>query len=103
MYPASMLPDACHLQNVGVESGLCDAVTEGDLMQSWRTGGHHYAVQLVFLDMFFNLLLPGVGAGIPVSHRDYYAGEFFRKQSYLLGVHRPCYIKSAVADKYAYS
>jgi len=59
--------------------------------------------QAEFLDVFFDLLLPGAGTHELVVTRDHHVGQMLRPFGDVLNVHRAGDVVPTVANVYAYS
>jgi hypothetical protein len=94
-----MLPDIGHLHQVGIEAGLSDALAKGRLVESRTARSHYYSIQPVFEYVLLDLFLPGVGARVPIPHRDDHAGQILRETPHGFRVDSPRDVEAAVADK----
>jgi hypothetical protein len=103
MHPAALLPDISHLQKIGIESSLSDAIAESWLMHPGGTRGYYHTVKVVLANISFYFFLTRVRAGILIADRDHYPGQFLGIFSYIFAINRACYIKSALTDEDTYS
>ena len=101
--PGNVLADVGHFEHVTVEARAFYRAAEGGLVHARRTGSHHHAVQLVFVDGGLNGGLARFGAGVHgvggVDHIGVAAGDF----GHLGAVHGAGNVAAAVADEDAYS
>jgi hypothetical protein len=103
MYPTALLPDAGHLEKIGIESSLSYAIAEGWLMHPGGTRSYYYTVKVVLANISFYFFLTRVRAGILIADGDHYSRQILGIFSYIFAINRACYVKSALTDEDTYS
>ena len=97
-HPGYQLPNAGHLEEVGVYPPLLAGVAEGLFVHPGGAGSHHHPVEVVLLDVVDDELLAYVGTHelvVPGYHHMLQAGG---KLHHLLYIHFVGDVDSTVAD-----
>ncbi len=98
MHPGTMLTYVGHFKKVGIETCALARSPKGRLVKSRRARGHDHPVQLVLPYVRFDLLLPGLRAGVKRILCEYNPGQIFSIFGYYLAVDRAADVFSAMAN-----
>jgi len=99
--PRTVFANVGYLAQVRVQPGLGGGRAKGRLVQLWRAGGNHHAVEVVLFDGVDHHLLTWSGAQVRVVGCHDSPGDITGKLDHLLYLDVAGDVFSAVADKNA--
>ncbi len=99
MYPAALVPDVSHLEEVGVQPRVLQGLPEQRLVRAGRAAGDDHPVQVVLQDLLTYVLLGVLGAGVQVALGVHDIGEAPRVLHHRRDVHNAPDVYAAVADE----
>ena len=93
-----MLPYIHHLQEIGIQPRFHQESAEGDLMELGRAGRDDHPIETEVLDVFQNLGLAGLGAGVQMVAADRHLRELLSLAHKGFRTDDPGDIEAAVTD-----
>jgi hypothetical protein len=103
MGPGTLFPQVNLGILIRIQPGTLRHLPEGQEMQCGRAGSHYQAIQFLFSNILYYLLLGGVGAGKHGGFCDRHAFLVLDGIPDALAIHAVRYIAAAIAYIYAYS
>ena len=98
VHPGAVLADIGHLEEIAVQAGPFTGIAEGQLVHVRRAGRHHHPGQAFGLNVFFDHLLPGIGAHKFIGRSNGDIGLIFQRSGDIFHPYVLGNIDAAMAD-----
>ncbi len=101
VHPRILVPDIGHLEKELVQTASLQGLLKEGFMGSWRAGGYHHPVQVVFLNQRLHAILGVLSAGKKVLLHMNHVGKGRGVFDNARDIDDASDVGSAVADEYA--